>query len=77
MTCAASIEKVAGNVKPLAEKKGPGPARGTCAGGGHVDQRPRRVEQMLLNLLNNAIKFTEQGEVTLTAEIAPATIRTR
>ena len=33
----------------------------------------RRVEQILLNLLSNAIKFTEQGEVTLTAEIVPGT----
>jgi len=36
----------------------------------------RRVEQILLNLLNNAIKFTQQGAITLTAEIVEDTRRT-
>lgn len=63
----AAVEKVAGMVKPLAEKKGLAlrvelaPEVGTAA----ADQR--RVEQVLLNLVNNAIKFTERGRVTVMA----------
>ncbi|MBI4879069.1 MAG: CHASE3 domain-containing protein [Planctomycetes bacterium] len=66
----ASIEKVAGIVKPLAEKKGlrldvtlPRESVETVGD-------PRRVEQVLLNLLNNAIKFTERGSVALTVRLS-------
>lgn len=65
----ASIEKVTGIVRPLAEKKG---LDFTVETSGKMDplvSDPRRVEQILLNLLNNAIKFTEQGSVTLHASI--------
>jgi PAS domain S-box-containing protein len=57
----ASIERVAGSVRPLAERKG--------ITLGPIESDRRRVEQVLLNLLNNAIKFTDRGGVTLTAEV--------
>lgn len=63
-----SIDHVLGLVRPLAEKKG-------LLLNALVDDAPltmvsdrRRVEQILINLLNNAIKFTERGSVTLTVE---------
>jgi signal transduction histidine kinase len=62
------VGRVTDSVKPLAEKKGltlrlHAPATLTPL----VSDR-RRVEQILLNLLNNAIKFTDRGDVTLTVE---------
>jgi PAS domain S-box-containing protein len=67
-----SLERAVSLVRPLAEKKGLTlklESSGDITGmsGDH-----RRVEQVLINLLNNAIKFTDQGGVTLTADILPA-----
>ncbi|MBN8422412.1 MAG: PAS domain S-box protein [Verrucomicrobia bacterium] len=64
----ASIERVTATVKPLAAAKELtlttvlSPALAT------MESDQRRVDQILLNLLNNAIKFTDQGHVTLTTE---------
>lgn len=60
-------------VRPLADKKGLSLAATVEPGIGEMRSDPRRVEQILINLLNNAIKFTESGGVTLTAELAPST----
>lgn len=63
-----SIDHVLGLVRPLAEKKGLLlDARVDGAPPSMVSDR-RRVEQVLINLLNNAIKFTERGSVMLTVE---------
>ncbi|MBN1439186.1 MAG: PAS domain S-box protein [Anaerolineales bacterium] len=67
----ASLEKVVGLVRPLAEKKGlalqadPAPEIGVFV------SDVRRVEQILINLLNNAVKFTDRGVISLTASFAP------
>ena len=68
----ASVEKVVALVKPLADKKGLGlqavlPPNMEPA----VNDR-LRVEQVLLNLLNNAVKFTERGVITLEVRLIDA-----
>lgn len=70
----AAVNRVVALVMPLAEKKGLGltvtfePSRGTHDTlTMHSDKR--RIEQILINLLNNAIKFTERGSVTLTVVV--------
>jgi PAS domain S-box-containing protein len=65
----ASIEKVAAGIEPLAKKKG---LFLQVELSPEVDawvSDARRVEQILINLLNNAIKFTEQGGIRLSARI--------
>ncbi len=62
----ASVERVAASVAPFAARKGlelkvtvaPTP----------IESDQRRVEQILLNVVNNAIKFTEGGSVSVSIE---------
>ena len=65
----ASIDKVIRLVAPLAAKKGLALHTDIGDGIGTIVTDQRRLEQILLNLLNNAIKFTEQGSVTLTCRL--------
>ena len=71
----ASIEKVTGIVRPLAEKKGLALRVEVAPEIGELVGDARQAEQVLLNLLTNVIKFTEKGGVTFTAENVPASIR--
>ena len=71
----ASILKVVGIVKPLAEKKGLVVRVELAPEIGPLVSDARRVEQVLFNLLNNAVKFTDRGTVTLRAERALGAIR--
>ncbi len=63
-----SLERVVALVRPMAEKKALGLDLLIAPGIADMVSDRRRVEQILLNLLNNAIKFTERGGVTLTAD---------
>jgi len=64
----ASIERVVASVRPLAQRKGLSLDLQLTAAPVSLQSDRRRVEQVLLNLLNNAIKFTDQGVVRLSAE---------
>ena len=63
-----SLTRVINLVRPMAEKKGLALKLSVDPGLTDMVSDRRRVEQILLNLLNNAIKFTERGSVSLLAE---------
>lgn len=67
----ASIERVINLVRPLADSKELSLSQAVANDVGEIASDRRRFEQILINLLNNAIKFTDRGSVSLTAEIQP------
>ena len=60
-----SIEKVVKLISPLAEKKGIDLRMDVSAEIGPITSDQRRLEQVILNLINNAVKFTEKGHVVI------------
>jgi PAS domain S-box-containing protein len=61
----SSIEKMVRIVSPLAAKKGIDLKLDMDDGTETVIADQRRLEQIILNLLNNALKFTEKGHVRI------------
>jgi len=60
-----AIEKTVSAILPLAEKKGIAVRTELSPDVGEISSDQRRTEQILLNLLGNAVKFTDQGEVVV------------
>ncbi len=72
-----AIENALRMVTPAAQKKGLALSAAIGSGIGLIVSDQRRVEQILINLLTNAIKFTERGEVRLECETGPGCVRLR
>lgn len=63
-----SIEKVVHSVTPLAARGGLTLEVDIAAQVGDIVSDSKRVEQILINLINNAIKFTDRGGIRVRAE---------
>src|SRR5258708_5219992 len=61
----ATIEKVIHALIPMAENKGLSLSAEIAPEVSTIVSDRRRIEQILINLINNAIKFTEQGQVRI------------
>ena len=72
----ALIDKTIRLLKPLAGKKALQLTAEVPSEAGLLVSDPRRVEQILLNLVNNAIKFTEQGHVRITCRLSDGSLMT-
>jgi PAS domain S-box-containing protein len=66
---AESVERVMASVRPMAQQKGLALELRVSAEMPEMTSDRRRVEQILLNVLNNAIKFTDRGAVTMTVDL--------
>jgi PAS domain S-box-containing protein len=72
-----SLATVVETVRPLADKKALALRLEAAPTLGAITGDQRRFEQVLLNLLTNAIKFTERGEVALIADAADGVVQFR
>ncbi len=73
----ASIERAVAAVRPQAERRGLALEVAIGPGVGETTSDRRRVEQVLLNLLANGIKFTERGSVRVEALLEGSRVAVR
>ena len=64
-----SMEKLIATMMPMAGRKDLRLRLAATPALGVLESDQRRVEQVILNLVNNAIKFTERGDVELAVEL--------
>jgi len=69
-----TVQQVVAGIRPLAESKGLTVHTQISPAIDVLVSDQRRVEQVLINLLSNAVKFTEQGSVTVSAEVLAASV---
>jgi PAS domain S-box-containing protein len=74
---ADAVSKSLDKVKPLADKKGLKLTASVRPEKIEICSDRRRVEQILINLLNNAVKFTDRGEVRLECNAEDGWLTTR
>jgi PAS domain S-box-containing protein len=72
-----AVESALRVVHPFAQKKNLQLLTSIGSDVGLVNNDRRRVEQVLINLINNAIKFTQQGEVRIECRIRNGSLETR
>lgn len=72
----SAIESALRVVHPLAQKKNLLISTSVGSDVGVINNDRRRVEQVLINLLNNAIKFTERGEIHVSCYIEDGCLET-
>ncbi len=63
------LEKTVKMISPLAKKKGIDLRLDISDAVGTITTDQRRLEQVVLNLLNNAVKFTEKGHVSISCRM--------
>lgn len=70
------MDEIVKELIPLADKKGLQLTLEMDPAIGNIDSDRRRVEQIFINLINNAIKFTDKGSISVKCELIDDYINT-